>query len=66
LTHPLGNHLPLVYIACTKSGLPVLEKFAAQAKASKGWKFYSLATGHDAMITLPNELSALLTAISKK
>lgn len=65
LKHPLGNKLPLVYIACTKPELPVLEKFAAQTKASKAWEYHSLPTGHDAMITMPNELAALLTSIGK-
>ena len=65
LTHPLGNHLPLAYIACTTPELAVLEQFAIRARTSKEWKYYELPTGHDAMISMPNELAAMLERISK-
>jgi pimeloyl-ACP methyl ester carboxylesterase len=65
LHHPLGNKLPLVYIACVKPALPAMERFAAQTKASSVWKYYALNTGHDAMMTMPTELSALLASIGK-
>lgn len=60
LKHPIGNHLPLIYIACRNPELPVLEQFADQAKRSKAWKYYELNTGHDAMISMPAELATLL------
>lgn len=63
LKHPYGNHLPLVYIACVNPKLAGLEKFAANAKKSRGWKYYELQTGHDAMITMPDELSRLLSSL---
>jgi pimeloyl-ACP methyl ester carboxylesterase len=62
LKHPYGNHLPMIYIACVNPKLPGLEQFAAKAKNSKGWKYFELETGHDAMISLPNELSSLLSS----
>jgi pimeloyl-ACP methyl ester carboxylesterase len=60
LQHPYGNHLPLIYIACSKPEMPELQAFADKAKNSKEWKYYDLPTGHDAMITMPKELTALL------
>ncbi|MBB5637100.1 pimeloyl-ACP methyl ester carboxylesterase [Pedobacter cryoconitis] len=62
LKHPYGNHLPLIYIACTDPELPVLKQFARRTKKNKMWKYYELKTGHDAMISMPNELTALLSS----
>jgi len=63
LRHPLGNNIPLVYIACIKPALPVLEKISKEAQKKSLWTYYTLNTGHDAMITVPNELSGLLDKI---
>lgn len=65
LHHPYGNGLPLIYIACTQPQLPVLGVFAAKAKQSPQWKYYEMKTGHDAMITQPEELAALLLTASR-
>jgi pimeloyl-ACP methyl ester carboxylesterase len=63
LKHPYGNHLPLTYIACTSPELPVLIQFAEKAKNNKVWDYYELKTGHDAMVTMPSELAALLFSL---
>ncbi|MCF6402556.1 alpha/beta hydrolase [Chitinophaga filiformis] len=65
LQHPYGNHLPLIYIACTVKMLPSIVPFAEKTKNSKDWKYYSLATGHDAMITAPEKTAALLESFAK-
>ena len=65
LKTPYGNHLPLIYIACTNPQMPVLKTFSDRVKTNKNWKHYSLNTGHDAMITVPDELSTLLETVSK-
>lgn len=65
LKHPFGNHLPLSYIACTDAHLPVLKAFADKVRKNKDWKFYTLNTGHDAMLTAPDELVSLLILASK-
>lgn len=62
LKNPYGNNIPLIYIACTKPELTVLEQFAAKAKNDKAWKYYELKTGHDAMISMPAKLAALLSS----
>lgn len=62
LKHPYGNHLHLIYIACRNPELAVLEQFADKTKKSKAWKYYELKTGHDAMISMPNELATLLSS----
>lgn len=65
LEHVYGNHLPLTYIACTQPQMAQLKVFGDKAKGSKEWSYYELPTGHDAMITMPKELTALLFKISK-
>lgn len=64
LRHPFGNHLPLVYIACTAPELPIVKKFSARTLTDKRWQHYSLPTAHDAMLTKPAEVAALLEKIS--
>jgi len=64
LKHPYGNHLPLIYIACTQPELRAIKPFADQTKISKNWRYLELQTGHDAMITMPVELSNLLQSLS--
>ena len=65
LKNAYGNHLPLVYIACINPQMPVLKTFSDRVKTKKNWKHYSLNTGHDAMITAPDELSDLLKSVVK-
>lgn len=64
LKHHFGNEIPLVYIACINPELPVLEKLSKEAQNNSLWTYYTLNTGHDAMITMPKELSKLLTKIA--
>jgi hypothetical protein len=65
LKNPYGNGVPLIYIACTNPQMPVLKTFSDRVKNNKNWQHYSLDTGHDAMITVPDKLSALLQSIAK-
>lgn len=63
LKHPYGNHLPLTYIACTQPELRAIKPFADRTKNSKKWTYLELKTGHDAMITMPVELSNMLQSL---
>lgn len=65
LQHPYGNHLPMVFIACTVDMLPAIVPFAEKTRKSKDWKYYELQTGHDAMITAPVETADLLESFAK-
>ncbi|WP_160712884.1 alpha/beta fold hydrolase [Chitinophaga solisilvae] len=60
LQHPYGNHLPLIFIACTAEINPAFAHFAKSAKNNKDWEYHELVTGHDAMILVPKETAALL------
>ena len=58
--HPLPD-LPRSYIHCTvKPGTDSFTGFAAAAREDPSWRFDELAAGHDAMVTAPAELVALL------
>jgi pimeloyl-ACP methyl ester carboxylesterase len=58
-----SQSIPRVYIHCTAG--PMADRllpFAQQARGL-GWRTYELASGHDAMLTAPNDLSALLVSL---
>ncbi len=52
------------YIHCTAPALPnsSFPYHAAQVQADDSWVYYELATGHDAMVTAPDEIVRILTA----
>lgn len=55
--------LPRRFLHCTdKPGGDSFAGFAAASRADPTWGFAELATGHDAMVTAPDALAALLTA----
>jgi pimeloyl-ACP methyl ester carboxylesterase len=63
LTHPLGAGRPVTCINCTQPYFRQAEPYRLFAKTMASWKQIDLATGHDAMITAPEELAQLLLAI---
>ena len=64
LKHKYGNGLPLAYIACTNPWIPILKKMSKEAQNNPLWTYYTLNTGHDAMITVPNELATMFESIA--
>jgi pimeloyl-ACP methyl ester carboxylesterase len=58
---PGGNH-PKHFIRCTTPALPNIEASAQYAKKN-GWKYSELATGHDAMVSMPKEVADMLLAV---
>ena len=54
-----SRNLPKTYVAC--SDFKDFHFMARRAK-SLAWEYYSLKTGHDAMVTLPNELQRRFSA----
>ena len=52
--------LPRTYIYCFQPAMGPFDQFAQRVKAEKDWRYRELATGHDAMVTMPRELTALL------
>ena len=64
LAHAIGNGLPCTYIACTE---PLSEQLASSrvwARARPDWGWREIATGHDAMVSAPQELAGMLIEIA--
>lgn len=66
LTGTAIDGLARTYIACTQPRLeqPGVLAGAHRARDGEGWQYRELATGHDAMITAPVELAALLNSLA--
>jgi pimeloyl-ACP methyl ester carboxylesterase len=60
LTHPFGNGRKITYIACVMPSYPVMTPMHAYARSQPAWEYLELATGHDAMVLAPAELSQIL------
>jgi pimeloyl-ACP methyl ester carboxylesterase len=63
LTNPVAAALPRTYIYCNNPAMGFFEAFAERTKVGKSWRYCELATGHDAMVTMPRELTDLLLEI---
>ncbi len=64
LQAPIGNGLPKTYIDCTVDPITTLEPTKVRVRADNTWKTRTLATGHDAMVTAPGPLTALLLELA--
>jgi pimeloyl-ACP methyl ester carboxylesterase len=64
LTSPSLPGIPATYIQCTDPATAVLAESVGRANES-GWTYRKLATGHDAMVTLPRELADLFLAVAR-
>ncbi len=58
LTNSLASAIPRTFINCTATGW--FTSFAERARWESGWRYYELHTGHDAMVTAPQELVDIL------
>ena len=64
LASPAAASLPRTYVHCTKGPLaPSFVPFATRYKYEPGWRYRELATGHDAMLTVPEELAEELLLV---
>ena len=64
IKRPVGNDLPRTYIACTDPYYAVLEATRNWVEEQQDWTWVEIATGHDAMVTAPDELTELLVGIA--
>ena len=65
LRNPIANGVPAVYIRCTAPVFPINDPCAAFAASQPGWQYLEIATGHDAMISAPAELTSLLLSLDE-
>jgi pimeloyl-ACP methyl ester carboxylesterase len=54
--------LPRTFIDCTSPALPTIDVMRERVRREPGWQVHEIATGHDAMISAPQELLRLLLA----
>jgi pimeloyl-ACP methyl ester carboxylesterase len=62
LATPGAQALPRTYIFCVSPRRE--DRFADRARTEAGWRYRELPTGHDAMITAPEGLAALLLELA--
>lgn len=55
-----ADHLPKTFIYCSSPATGSFDQFAAKCRHAANWKFFELATGHDAMILMPARVAELL------
>ena len=63
LQNPTALTLSRTYVYCNNPAMGFFEASAERARTEKGWRYRELATGHDAMVTLPRELVQLLCEV---
>lgn len=65
LKGPVGNNRPRTYIHCANPSYAALEASRVWVKQQQGWRWMEIATGHDAMVTAPDELATMLVRIAQ-
>jgi pimeloyl-ACP methyl ester carboxylesterase len=61
---PVGNGVPKVYVDCTNPVYVGLHPVKERYRGKPGWPFVELKTGHDAMVSAPEETARLLSSFS--
>ncbi|MEM6584587.1 MAG: alpha/beta hydrolase [Pseudomonadota bacterium] len=63
-----ADGLPATYVLCTDPALAMTQFswVAEQQKAQPGWDVVELATGHDAMVTEPGKVAAIIAAAANR
>lgn len=54
------GRLPKTFIYCSSPATGSFDQFAAKYRSDPHWKFHELATGHDAMILMPEAVAQIL------
>jgi len=57
---PLGNGVPKVYVDCTEPALAALRAMKARWRGGADWEVIELTTGHDLMVSAPEETAQIL------
>lgn len=58
------NRLPRTFIDCTSPALATIDVMRRRVRATPGWQVVEIATGHDPMVSAPEELLAALLAVA--
>ena len=57
---------PRTYVDCTAPALPAIEPSRRLVRTQPGWELVALATGHDPMVSAPDELAAVLLEVAAR
>jgi pimeloyl-ACP methyl ester carboxylesterase len=60
LASAAARALPRTFIYCSSPATGAFDQFAAKFRRDPAWRFHELATGHDCMILVPDELATVL------
>ena len=58
--------IPKTFVHCTSPATGAFDQFAAKYRDAPGWRFFQLATGHDAMLLKPRETADILIENTKE
>ena len=61
---PVGNGLPKLYVDCTDPALAGIAAVKERYRGKPGWPFVEIKTGHDTMVSAPEETAQLLLGFS--
>lgn len=56
--------IPKAFIYCSSPATGSFDQFAARYRNDPAWRFFELATGHDAMILVPEALARILLELA--
>jgi len=57
---PIGNGVPKLYVDCVDPAFPGLAGVKNRYRGTPGWTWTEIRTGHDAMVSAPEETAKLL------
>jgi pimeloyl-ACP methyl ester carboxylesterase len=57
---------PRTFVNCTNPPLATIDPSRARVRAQPGWEVVELATGHDPMVSAPDELAEVLLAVAAR
>lgn len=57
--------IPKAFIYCSSPATGSFDQFAERYRNDPQWRFFELATGHDAMILVPEKLAAVLLELAR-
>jgi pimeloyl-ACP methyl ester carboxylesterase len=60
----ISSQFPRIYIRCLGYDFPPFDAVADRCRRDPAWRYHEMKTGHDAMVTAPNELTSLILQAS--
>ncbi len=64
ISDPRAARIPRTFVYCNDPAVGPFGQFADRVREDESWAYFELATGHDAMITAPEEVADLLLQLA--